>query len=54
MMIRRESILGSAACQPAVFGSLPNARVSNSPVAVNPRWRQAAANYGLIAWAPQT
>src|SRR5207237_2157323 len=44
---------GSAGCQPAASGSLPDA---NSPRAGRfvPNLRQAAANSRLAAWAPQT
>ena len=47
-------IPGSAGCQPAASGSLPNASVFNSPPIVNSGWRQAAANYRLAACGPQT
>jgi len=40
---QHDDLLGSAGCQPAAFGSLPNARCS----------RQAAANGRLAACAPQ-
>ena len=53
IMMPRESILGSAGCQPATFGNLPNAP-RLSLVNFNPCWRQAAANYRLAACAPQT
>ena len=46
--------LGSAGCQPAAFGSLPNASGRNSKSAINKCSRQAAANYRLAACAPQT
>ena len=52
-MRQRESILGSAGCQPAAFGSLPNAPEFKSHVIVNACSRQAAANYRLAACAPQ-
>ncbi len=44
---------GSAGCQPATFGSLPNASARILPVHANQGWRQAAANYRLAACAPQ-
>ena len=52
-MERREFILGSAGCQPAAFGSLPNAPEFNSRVIVNACSRQVAANYRPAACAPQ-
>ncbi len=45
-------VLGSAGCEPAAFGSLPNASAI-FPVHANQSWRQAAANYRLAACAPQ-
>jgi hypothetical protein len=45
--------LGSAGCQAAAFGSLPNAFRRNSDKRINKCWRQAAANYRLAACAPQ-
>jgi hypothetical protein len=44
---------GSAGCQPAAFGSLPNAPGRNSYHAIKKCSRQAAANYRLAACAPQ-
>jgi hypothetical protein len=52
-MTRREPVLGSAGCQPAAFGSLPNAPGSISRLIVDTCSRQAAANYRLAACAPQ-
>jgi hypothetical protein len=46
-------LLGSAGCQPAAFGSLPNASAHSFPIHTNQGWRQAAANYRLAACAPQ-
>jgi hypothetical protein len=46
-------LLGSAGCQPAAFGSLPNASTHIFPIHTNQGWRQAAANYRLAACAPQ-
>jgi hypothetical protein len=45
--------LGSAGCQPAAFGSLPNASTHIFPIHTNQDWRKAAANYRLAACAPQ-
>ena len=52
-MTRRETVLGSAGCQPAAFGSLPNAPGSISRLIVDTCSQQAAANYRLTACAPQ-
>jgi len=54
-MTRREPVLGSAGCQPAAFGNLPNAPGSISRLIVDTSSRQAAANYRLrlAACAPQ-
>ena len=46
-------LLGSAGCQPAAFGSLPNASAHSFAIHTNQGWRQAAANYRLAACAPQ-
>ena len=46
-------LLGSAGCQPAAFGSLPNASAHSFPIHTNQGWRQAAANYRLAACAPR-
>src|SRR6266540_4952355 len=43
---------GAQGCQPAAFGSLPNAPESHSLRAINNCSRQAAANYRLAACAP--
>jgi hypothetical protein len=45
---------GSAGCQPAAFGSLPNTAAPIFPVHANNGWRQVAANYRLAACAPQS
>ncbi len=47
-------VLGSAGCQPAAFGSLPNAPGRNLDCVVKKCSRHAAANYRLVACAPQT
>ena len=52
-MTRREPVLGSAGCQPAAFGSLPNAPGSISRLIVVTCSQQAVANYRLTARAPQ-
>jgi len=44
---------GSTGCQPAAFGSLPNASAPIVPVHANQGWRQLAANNRLAACAPQ-
>jgi hypothetical protein len=46
--------LGSAGCQPAVFGSLPNAFSTANTQKGATASRQVAANYRLAACAPQT
>jgi aspartate carbamoyltransferase catalytic subunit len=50
---RAMMFFGSAGCQPAAFGSLPNAPVFHPGANINPCWRQAAANYRLAACAPR-
>ncbi len=43
--------LGSAGCQPAAFGSLPNASLHHSFPMITNCSRQAAADYRLAACA---
>jgi hypothetical protein len=50
---RATILLGSAGCQPAAFGSLPNASSQDSKLTMTKCCRQAAANYRLAACAPQ-
>jgi len=50
---RAMMFFGSAGCEPAAFGSLPNAPVFHPDVNINPCWRQAAANYRLAPCASQ-
>ena len=44
---------GSAGCQPAAFGSLPNASLHHSPRTIQKCSRHVAADYGLAACAPR-
>ena len=53
MKMQRNSPLGSAGCQPAVFGSLPNALREVNSLNKAMGSRQAAANYRPAACAPR-
>ena len=44
---------GSAGCQPAAFGSLPNASLHHSFPIITNCSQQAAADYRLAACAPR-